>query len=71
MGPRYKAARSANSVATVPANQFPRTVSRAEALPPSTVRVSIPSRPRSATVAPETGFSPVLAHGAVQTPQRL
>jgi hypothetical protein len=55
MGLHYKAARSANSVATVRANQFPRAVSRADALPRSIVRVSIPSRPRSATVAPEMG----------------
>jgi hypothetical protein len=32
---------------------------------------SMPSRPRSATVAPAIGLSPTLADGAVQTPHRL
>ena len=67
----YGTARSANSVTTVRANQLPRVVSRAYALPWSTLSVSMPSRPRSATVAPEMGLSPTLADGAVQTPHRL
>ena len=67
----YGTARSANSVTTVLANQLPRAVSRAYALPWSTLSVSMPSRPRSATVAPEMGLSPTLADGAVQTPHRL
>ena len=64
-------ARSANSVTSVRANQLPRAVSRAYALPWRTLRVSMPSRPRSATVAPEMGLSPTPADGAVQTPRRL
>src|ERR1700730_9512057 len=67
----YGAARSANSVTTVRANQLPRAVSRAYALPWSTLSVSMPSRPRSATVAPEMGLSPTLADGTVQIPHRL
>ena len=68
MGLHYGAARSANSVATVWANQFPRAVSRAYALPRSIVRVSMPSRPRSAIVTPAMGLSPASADGAAQTP---
>jgi hypothetical protein len=67
----YGTARSANSVTSVLANQLPRAVSCAYALPWSTLSVSMPSRPRSATVAPEMGLSPTPADGAVQTPHRL
>ena len=56
-GRHYGAARSANSVTTVRANQPPRVVSRACALSRRTLSVSMPSRPRSATVAPEMGLS--------------
>jgi hypothetical protein len=71
LSPIYLAARSTISATTVRANQFPRAVSRAEALPWSTLSVSNPSRPRSATVTPEMGLSQVLADGAIQTPHRL
>ena len=68
---RYGAARSAISVTAVRANQLPRVVSRADALPGSMLSISMPSRPRSATVTPETGLSKVLADSAVQAPSRL
>jgi hypothetical protein len=47
---------AAISAAMVRANQLPRIVSRAEALLPSTVRVNMPSRLRSAIVIPKIGF---------------
>ena len=65
----YGVACSATSVATVRANQFPRGVSRA--LSRSVLSVSMPSRPRSATVTPEMGLSPTLADGGDQTPHCL
>jgi hypothetical protein len=64
----HGAACSALSAAAVRANQLPRAVNRADALPWRTLSVSMPSRPRSATVPPETGLSPALADGVVQTP---
>ena len=67
----YGAARSAISVTAVLANQLPRVVSRADALPWRMLNISIPSRPRSATVTPETGLSSVLADDALQAPSRL
>ena len=57
---------SALSVTTVRANHIPRVVSRADALPWSMLNVSMPSRPRSATVTPKMGLSevPGMAVGA-------
>src|SRR5439155_14699105 len=63
--------RSAISVTAVRANQFPRVVSRAEAFPSSMLRVSMPSRPRSATVMPKIGLSQTLADGVAHAPHRL
>jgi hypothetical protein len=63
--------RSAISVTAVRANQLPRAVSRAEAFPSSMLRVSMPSRPRSATVTPEMGLSQTLADGVAHAPHRL
>ena len=68
---RYGVSRSAISVTAVRANQLPRVVSRADALPWRMLNISIPSRPRSATVTPETGLSSVLADDALQAPSCL
>src|ERR1700730_14729957 len=70
---RYGAARSAISISVtaVRANQLPRAVTRADALPWRMLSISMPSRPRSATVTPETGLSWVLADDALQAPSRL
>ena len=65
------AQRSAISVTAVRANQLPRVVSRADAVPASLQSVSMPSRPRSATVRPEIGLSSALAENAAQAPHRL
>src|SRR5205823_3022038 len=56
------------SVTAVRANQLPRAVSRADALPASLQSVSMPSRPRSATVMPKIGLSRSLADDAAHAP---
>ena len=62
---------SAISVTIVRANQLPRAVSRADAVPASLQSVSMPSRPRSATVMPEIGLSQALVEDAAQALDRL
>jgi hypothetical protein len=69
--PLYGTARSAISVTAVRANELPRVVSCADALPLRVISISMPSRPRSATVTPETGLTWVLADDALQAPSRL
>src|SRR5438552_4661406 len=59
---------SAISVTAVRANQLPRLVSRADAVPSTSLSASMPSRPRSVTVRPEIGLSRALADYAAHAP---
>jgi hypothetical protein len=69
--PRLRASSQADYKRMI-ANHIMPALSRADALPRSMLRVSMPSRPRSATVRPEVGLlSRALADGEVHTPHRL
>src|SRR5256885_15622161 len=67
----HGAERSVISVTAVRANQLPRAVSRADAVPASLHSVSMPSRPRSATVLPKIGLSQAPPDGTAHAPRRL